>query len=118
VDLNLLLQIMKHWWEADKFPFPSRKALAACIGRDISTVQRRLTRLKEKGFIEIYHRHHPNNKGQTSSSYTFNGLIEKATELAEEKLKLAAKRREEDVGLRKKRPRLSNTAGLKIAKPK
>jgi predicted transcriptional regulator len=118
VELNLLLQIIKHWWEADKFPFPSMKALAAGIGRDVSTVQRRLSGLVEKGLIEIEHRYHPNNKGQTSSSYTFNGLIAKATEIAEEKLRVAEKRNVEDAGMRKRRPSPTNTAGLKIAKPK
>jgi predicted transcriptional regulator len=113
IDMTLLLQIIKHWWEADKAPFPSRASLAACIGRDISTVQRRISRLRNKGLIEIQHRYDPETGGRTSSKFTFNGLIAKATELANEKLASREQRKQEDAAKRRRRP--LSEAQLKIA---
>src|SRR5438132_10752435 len=42
VDLNILLQIAKHWWYPDQAPFPGKKALADRIGKSPRTIQRRL----------------------------------------------------------------------------
>jgi hypothetical protein len=118
VDLNLLLQIIKHWWTKDKAPFPSRNMLAKAIGRTTSTVQRRLTRLKDRKLIKIHHRFYSDHGGQTSSGYTFEGLIEKATALAEEKLAESAEHKAKNAHARKRQPRSTNTVGLKIAKTK
>jgi predicted transcriptional regulator len=82
VDLNILLQIAKHWWKADDPPWPSIKSIAERIGKSPSTIQRRITKLNKSGLIEIKHRFHERHKGQKSSIYTFDGLIAKATELA------------------------------------
>jgi DNA-binding transcriptional regulator YhcF (GntR family) len=115
IDLTLLLQIAKHWWDPDKPPFPSRKLLGECIGRDVSTVQRRLSKLRDRGLIEIEHRHDAETHAQTSSIYTFKGLIEKATVLANEKLAAREERKRQETAARRRPPRFASGADLKIA---
>lgn len=86
VDLNILLQLARHWWQKDNPPHPSIKTISECIGKSVSTVQRRLTKMKKKGIISIEHRQDKNG-GQTSSNYYFTGLIARGTELAREAIK-------------------------------
>ncbi|MEZ5944288.1 MAG: helix-turn-helix domain-containing protein [Planctomycetaceae bacterium] len=83
VDLNILLQLARHWWQEGNPPHPSMKTIADCIGKHVSTVQRRITKLRKRGLIRIEHRHNKHG-GQTSSKYYFDGLIAEGTKLAEE----------------------------------
>jgi len=114
VDLNILLQIAKHWWQEEKLPYPSIKSIANCIGKSPSTVQRRITKMKKSKVIEVKHRFNERNKGQTSSVYRFTGLIKKATEFAREIIK-----DREETRLRKKafaeRNKLRSKRRLRLA---
>jgi len=97
LDVNVLLQIARHWWIPGQPPYPSIATIAECVGRSVDTVQRRITSLKERGIIEVEHRFNKYG-GQTSSAYSFDGLIEKATPYAidrieEKREKAAAKKR-------------------------
>ena len=91
VDMNILLQLARHWWRADNPPHPAIKTIADCIRKSQSTVQRRITRLKESGLIEIEHRYDERHHGQKTSNYRFSGLIDEATKFA----KLALEEKEE-----------------------
>lgn len=82
VDMNILLQLARHWWRADNPPHPKIRTIAACIHKSPSTVQRRITKLKESGLIEVEHRFDEQHHGQMSSKYHFTGLIEEATKFA------------------------------------
>lgn len=115
IDLTVLLHLASRWWTADNCPHPSLKTLAQSIGVSVSTVQRSLTRMKDAGFLKIRHRRRSEDGGQTSSSYHFDGLIEKVTPYAEEELARRAKHQEEEQqrSLRK-RPR----SPLRIVEPK
>src|SRR5260221_14701929 len=55
VDLNILLQLARHWWQAGNPPRPAIKTIAECIGKSVSTVQRRLKKLERDGLITIEH---------------------------------------------------------------
>ncbi|MDW3150601.1 helix-turn-helix domain-containing protein, partial [Vibrio sp. 2132-1] len=39
-EMNILLVLLKYWWEDNKSPFPSKKTIADYINRDISTVRK------------------------------------------------------------------------------
>lgn len=82
VDMNILLQLARHWWRADNPPHPAIKTIAACIKKSASTVQRRITRLKEAGLIDVEHRFDERHHGQKTSIYRFTGLIDEATKFA------------------------------------
>ena len=52
VDMNIVLVIAAHWWKADQPAFPSKKLIADTIGKDPTTVRRRLAKLEKDGMIE------------------------------------------------------------------
>lgn len=83
MELNLILQIAKYWWDAGSAPFPSVKTLAETIGVTPRTVQKNLAELEEKGMIEKKARYYAQG-GQKSNEYTFQGLIVQCKPFAEE----------------------------------
>lgn len=74
--LNTLLQIVEHWWEADKLPFPSKETLARRMGKSPRQVQRYLTQLEKGGFIARIERFN-GRKAQVSNGYDLAGLVAK-----------------------------------------
>lgn len=77
VDINILLQIGKHWWREDDRPYPSQKTLAREMNIDISTVKRHLARLRSEGFIDWKPRERRRDKARLSNAYDLSGLIKK-----------------------------------------
>src|SRR5687767_13383765 len=93
VDLNILLQLARHWWQPGNPPRPAISTIAECIGKSVSTVQRRLKRLERDGLIQIEHRYHERHGAQLASYYRFHGLIEAATPYAEEAIETQKRNR-------------------------
>lgn len=115
VDLNILLQLARHWWQAGNPPHPAIGTIAECIGKSVSTVQRRIKQLERDGIIEIEHRFNPRHGGQTSSNYYFRGLIKAAEPYAEETIEDRKKARAEAAEKRsRKAPRKPSRAALKV----
>ncbi|HEX7154377.1 MAG TPA: helix-turn-helix domain-containing protein [Thermoanaerobaculia bacterium] len=83
VDVNILLQLLTHWWKADNLPYPSKKSIAERIGKTEKTVQRRIAKLQHAGFVKRVPRYSA-AKGQLSNIYDFSGLIAAATPFANE----------------------------------
>lgn len=52
-DINVLLNLMIHWWKPDDKIYPSQDSIANRIGVSKRTVQRTLDRLVEMGLIEV-----------------------------------------------------------------
>lgn len=106
LDLNIILQITKYWWEPGNLPHPSKKTIAEAIGIDPRTVQRRISALVELGFVTRVMRKGP--KGNLSSSYDLRGLIDHATPYAKEasQQRAAARAAYED-RLRRMRPKVA-----------
>ncbi len=95
LDVNILLQIAKHWWRADSAPFPSIDTVASAIGVTARTVQRRITAMQKARLIKRVERYYARG-GQKSNAYTFDGLIERCKPFAEEAAKERAKRKAGD----------------------
>lgn len=95
VNLNILLQIAKHWWYPEQAPFPGKKALAARVGVSPRTIQRRLKSMVEANIISRKPRKRAGGGNDTTEFY-FTGLIERATPYALERLKVISTRRKED----------------------
>lgn len=85
VDINLLLQILKHWWHADEAPFPSQKTLARSMNVHVSTVKRHLADLRDAGLISWEARNRADG-GRASNRYDFSGLIRHARPYAAEEV--------------------------------
>lgn len=82
-ELNVLLQIISHWWVKGQNPHPSKASIARRMGKDPRTVQRHLTSLEDKGFIARETRFKV-HKGQDSNGYDLRGLVRKLKEIAPE----------------------------------
>jgi DNA-binding MarR family transcriptional regulator len=84
VDVNILLQLARHWWYSDNPPHPSKSTIARCIGVNPSTVRRHIARMEAAGFIKRQKRFDPKYGGQVTNIYHFDGLIKEATPFAKE----------------------------------
>jgi DNA-binding transcriptional regulator YhcF (GntR family) len=83
IDLNIILHIIKHWWNKNTPPFPSKRSIAECMQIDESTVRRRIARMEKDGLMKRRARFDPTN-GQKTNEYLFDGLIKEATPYARE----------------------------------
>jgi DNA-binding transcriptional regulator YhcF (GntR family) len=103
LDLNILLQLAKHWWKRDDLPYPSKDTLAKTIGVNPSTIRKRIARMESEGLIQRLDRHDAKG-GQQSNHYSFAGLIEKMLPHAQEAIALKAKQKgEKETFLKKKK---------------
>jgi predicted transcriptional regulator len=82
-ELNVLLQLVSHWWTADHEPHPAKATIARRMGNNARTIQRHLTSLEKKGFVRRVSRYKV-HKGQDSNGYDLSGLIEKLETIAPE----------------------------------
>lgn len=110
IDINIIMQIVKHWRQKDNLPFPSKRRIADAIGIHPRTVQRRITSMVNAGFIRRVERRNT-MKGTMSTSYDFSGLIKLAVPFANEAM---AERRlheqQTDRRLKRKRAKSSTSA--------
>lgn len=102
VDINIILQIAKHWWHSDNLPFPSKKSIADSIGRSEDTVRRHIAAMEKVGFIKREKRF-DGKGGQKSNIYTFEGLIEAAKPFAKESQKLKAEAQQKNDNRKKRK---------------
>lgn len=94
-ELNVLLQLISHWWSNEKHPHPSKDSIAERMGKSSRMVQRYIGSLEKAGFIKRTSRYKL-NKGQETNSYDLKGLVKKleaiAPEFEEQKLKTKRQR--------------------------
>jgi DNA-binding transcriptional regulator YhcF (GntR family) len=83
LNLNLLLQITKHWWTAGENPYPGRAHLAEVMTVHPRTVQRRLREPEQAGFLRHVERHGVDGR-QMTNEYDLGGLVEKLQPFAKE----------------------------------
>ena len=103
IDVNIILHLVRHWWYAERLPYPSKREIAECMNIHESTVRRRIAKLEAAGFVKRIPRKNK-QRGQTTNEYDLRGLIREASKFAEEKLarKEAEKREAEEMRKRKK----------------
>jgi hypothetical protein len=92
MQLNVIVQLAEHWWEADKDPYPAKERIATRLGKSPRQIQRYLTQLEAKGFIRRVERF-TGKKAQTSNAYSLNGLVKKLQAVEPEFTKLAEQTR-------------------------
>lgn len=95
-DINILLHLMRYWWEADRLPFPSKATIAKCMKAHPRTVQRRIAKLETAGFIKRKRRDHP-ERGRLTNEYDFTGLISQLEPMAKQYLEQRELREKEDM---------------------
>lgn len=87
-ELNVLLQLVSHWWSEGNDPHPSKETIARRMGKNARTIQRHLTSLETKGFIRREARFKL-HKGQDTNAYDLSGLVAKLLVVAPEFQKAA-----------------------------
>jgi hypothetical protein len=85
-DINIILHLVRHWWTAERLPYPSKAEIAGCMGIDKSTVQRHVRKLEKAGLIQRIVRHDSKHGGQSMNEYDLQGLINKATPYAHQEM--------------------------------
>jgi len=108
LDMNIILHLTNYWWKRDRVPYPSVESIAKALGlKSVRTVQKRITRLQEDGFVTREQRR-KTRVGSDTNLYRFDGLIEKVTPFALEKLAERKRRDEAEAErLARKRPKLT-----------
>jgi DNA-binding Lrp family transcriptional regulator len=119
IDVNILIQLARHWWYSDNPAHPSKATIARCIGISTSTVRRHIARMEGEGLIRREKRYTERKSGgQDTNAYHFDGLIKKATPYAEEYIQLREQQRaEEEERRRRKKPKLVVNNTAPAAKP-
>ena len=76
IEMNIILNLLVHWWEKDKYPYPSQKAIAYRMGVSSRTVQRTLLDLEEKKLIIRQRTRRENKVYRGRNIYNLEPLIE------------------------------------------
>lgn len=74
-EMIVILQLLAAWWSKDRLPFPSKATIAARAGLSSRQVQRALTSLEQKKYLERITRF-STNKARTSNEFKLDGLVE------------------------------------------
>lgn len=111
-EINVLLHILKHWWQADNLPFPEMNTIAQAMGVSRSTVQRSIRRMEGAGLIQRIARKAANG-GNTSNKYDFSGLVKHLEPYAVDELKKKKASKSEKA---KRLTPKGNHPGLKVVK--
>lgn len=94
VDMNILLHLIRHWWRADRLPYPTKRTIAECMRISPSTVQRRIASMEKRGLLVRGVR--SDQRGQLANEYDISGLIRRARPFADEKIEEKGRRRKAD----------------------
>lgn len=78
--LAVLLQIIDHWWDAARKPYPSKKVLSSRLGISERQVQRYIADLQNEGLLRREERYNEHG-GRTSNGYDLQGLVARLAEI-------------------------------------
>jgi predicted transcriptional regulator len=76
MQFNVLVQVIEHWWEAERDPYPAKDTIARRMNKSPRQVQRYLTELEKTGLIKRIARY-SGRKAQINNAYSMDGLIKK-----------------------------------------
>jgi DNA replication protein DnaD len=108
MDLNIILQIARYWWEPGNHPFPAKQTIADCIGVTPRTIQKRIQEMEKAKFIERIERRE-SKTGSKTNIYRLSPLIEVLLPYSEDMITQRDERRKED----KARPTMRGKPKLK-----
>ena len=83
MQFNVLVQVIEHWWEAERDPYPAKDTIARRMNKSPRQVQRYLTQLEKAGMIKRIARY-SGKKAQINNAYSFDSLIKKLKALEPE----------------------------------
>ena len=81
--LAVIMHLTDFWWEADRKPFPSKKALSERLSLSPRHVQRIIAELEGAGLVKRIERRAA-HKGKLTNEYDLSGLVARLKELEPE----------------------------------
>lgn len=81
--LAVLLQLADYWWDSERKPYPSKKALSERLRLSPRQVQRYIADLEAAGLVQRIERRAP-HKGKLSNFYDLSGLVDRLKALEPE----------------------------------
>lgn len=81
--LAVLLQLADYWWDEDRRPYPSKKALSERLGLSTRQIQRHIAELEAAGLVQRIKRRAA-HKGRQSNYYDLSGLVKRLKALEPE----------------------------------
>lgn len=93
--MNILLNLVAHWWDANEKPYPAQESLATRIGVSKRSIQREMGTLIERGLLSKKQSstHHPKYHGR--NSYDLSPLVKKLEEFSPSLVKTMKKKKTE-----------------------
>lgn len=91
--LAVLLQLADYWWDQERKPYPSKKALSDRLGLSTRQVQRYVAELEAAGLVQRIERRAA-HKGKLSNLYDLSGLVERLKTLEPEFREVQAEAKE------------------------
>jgi DNA-binding transcriptional MocR family regulator len=79
--LNVLLQLIVHWWYDEHLPYPSKRLISERMGKSPRSVQRYLSELENRGYIRRIS-NFGENGARSSNHYSLEGLVKELRRLA------------------------------------
>ena len=52
LEVNILLILLRYWWDASTPPYPSKRTIGDMVNKDESTIRKCMAGLEKKGFIK------------------------------------------------------------------
>ena len=81
-ELNVLLNLLMHWWNKSEKPYPSQSAIAFRSGLAPKTVQRALHSLEDNGLIGKTSTARSNNITRGRNYYDLTPLVERLNRIS------------------------------------
>ena len=81
--LTVLMHLSDYWWDVNRKPYPSKKALAERLNLSPRQVQRIIASLEKAGLVARIERRAV-NKGKLSNEYDLSGLVKRLKKLEPE----------------------------------
>jgi predicted transcriptional regulator len=90
--MNILLNLVAHWWDASENPYPAQESLASRIGVSKRSIQREISSLIERGLLSKKQSsaHHPKYRGR--NSYDLTPLVKRLEEFSPSLVKTMKKK--------------------------
>ncbi|TQE98517.1 MAG: helix-turn-helix domain-containing protein [Spiribacter salinus] len=83
-EMMVLLNILMHWWTADRWPHPRLATIARRMGVEERTVQRHVGKLEKVGLVKRLPPEQDPGGGPSRRRFDLTGLIARLEELADQ----------------------------------
>ncbi|MBN8530581.1 MAG: helix-turn-helix domain-containing protein [Alphaproteobacteria bacterium] len=103
MDLAIIMHLVKHWWEAERNPYPSKRRICEAMGISESTMRKHVAKLQKAGLVNRAPKYLPGTKGVISNEYDLSGLVKRSKKLAQEALEIRKGRDRTASQLRRKK---------------